>query len=339
VTHWERVGAGANRAISSATGRSWGRRAKWLLSATTALVCAACAPTAAQRPAQAPVARERDPLLTAAASPRKPETLVAQVELLGLPVGRLSTTTCRAPSGFAQHSEVTPHALVRALQAGGGSATTLLPATADGLHVSDYHFDEGSVQRNYQVEYAAGSYRWQFEQAGKVLQGQFAVPEAARAQDLHSALALLRAWRPTQGEQGHFYTVMGRKLWRVEVHAMGPEMVRLGSSSRLARRIDGQAHALWKMPAGQQTRRFSLWLSDDPERVPLRLAADAVGGQLVLELAQWSQTAEECADTAQLVAFAARPNQPADTPVGPLLAKLRSRFLVRGERASFAGKN
>jgi hypothetical protein len=268
------------------------------------LLVAACGQAAATAPAL-PRGSETTQLLDGTAiDTGNQESFFADVALLGLPLASMRSRACpRTTLNPAfQHTEVTPVALVRAFQRSGGHATTELPTAASPTHSSDYLFEEGAIERHYQVTHEAGGYSWLYEQGGKVLRGEFQVPEGAHPQDLHSALGLLRTWRGARGDRGHFYVVMGRRLWRVEVESKGVEMLPGNQGARLTRRIDGEATALWNAPAGQGKRRFGIWFSADKSRVPLRLAADAALGPLTLELTDWSEENKPCAESPTLAA-------------------------------------
>jgi len=109
------------------------------------------------------------------------------------------------------------------------------------------------------------------------------VPEGAEVHDLQSAMLRLRAWRPKLGETAYLYVVLGRRPWRVDVTSRGPEMVKVGEDPRLSYRIDGVAVRLWQ-PEKATPKRFSLWLSEERERVPLRMVADASFGEVTMML-------------------------------------------------------
>ncbi len=231
--------------------------------------------------------------LIAAAPPRdpaQPELLRAEVELFGLPLGSLESSYCPHQDGVTVSTQVQPAALVNALHRSGGQARTELSPVGPSL--SEYFIEDGSLLRHYRVQHHSGAFEYLYDNGGPAQRtGLESVPEGAPAHDLHSSLALLRAWRPRLDEVGYFYVVLGRRLWRVDVRHVGPEMIRAQGTPQLAQRLDGVSVRLWQ-PEKAEPRRFSLWLSADDARVPLRMVADASFGQVTLGL-----TAREPAST------------------------------------------
>jgi hypothetical protein len=107
-------------------------------------------------------------------------------------------------------------------------------------------------------------------------------------------MVLLRAWRPRLNETAYFHVVLGRRLWRVDVVSAGPQVIKTNGVARLTHRIDGAGARLWR-PSDVEPRRFSLWLSEDPERVPLRMVADASFGEVTMTLTEREVGRSRCA--------------------------------------------
>jgi hypothetical protein len=221
------------------------------------------------------------------------ESLVARVEVLGLVLGTLESSVCTARGTTTIETHLAPIPLVSALHRSGGEArtvfdTSLLP------RLSEYHIQDGGLLRHYQVQYRPGAFEYVYDNGGVAHNsGRGSVPEGAAAQDLHSAMLLLRSWRPRLGELGYFYVVIGRRLWRVDVEFAGPEMLTAQGRPQLSQRIDGVSVRLWQSEESKP-RRFSLWLSEDPDRIPLRLVADSGFGEVKLELTTHSQSDGGC---------------------------------------------
>jgi hypothetical protein len=208
--------------------------------------------------------------------------LRAEVELFGLPLGRLESSYCPHADGVTVRTHVEPAALVNALHRSGGDARTELSPMGPSL--SEYFIQDGGLLRHYRIEHRPGSFDYLYDNGGDAHRtGQGGVPEGAHPHDLHSALALLRSWRPRLNESGYFFVVLGRRLWRVEVRHVGPEMIHAQGTPQLTQRLDGVSVRLWQ-PEAVEPRRFSLWLSADAARVPLRMVADASFGQVTLAL-------------------------------------------------------
>jgi len=253
---------------------------------TLALVCAAtaCAHDARLEAPRTDAHAELISLPPAARIPAQAERLQADVVLFGLPLGHLESSLCPGGDSTTIETHVEPAALVNALHRSGGDARTELAPLSPFPRWSDYNIQDGDLLRHYRVDHREGGFDYLYDNGGEATRtGQGSVPEGAFPHDLQSALVLLRAWRPRLGEVGYFYVVLGRRLWRTEVTYAGPQVLKTESVPRLTQRLDGVSVRLWQ-PSGVEPRRFSLWLTEDPERLPLRMVADASFGQVTLTL-------------------------------------------------------
>jgi hypothetical protein len=212
-------------------------------------------------------------------------------------------------------TQVEPAALVKAIRSTGGKAKTeLSPGVVPAS--SEYTFLDGDLVRHYRVDYRPGSYAYVYDNGGVARRtGTQPIPEGAEPHDMHSSMLLLRAWRPRLEETAYFYVVLGRRPWRVDVTARGPEVIRLGDDPRLSHRIDGVAV---RLDEGAQTpaKRFSLWLSEDAARVPLRMVADASFGAVTMTLTGHDAGEGECASPA-VAERASRPRAPRPSSRAP----------------------
>jgi hypothetical protein len=223
------------------------------------------------------------------------EVLHAQVELLGLRLGTLETASCPARGQLPAtvETQITGASLVNLIRKVGGDAKTELSGSR-APRWSEYNFREGDILRHYRVEYQPGRYDYLYDNGGEASRtGQGDVPEGASPHDLHSAVLLLRGWRPRLGERAHFYVVAGRRLWRVDVRSAGPQVIETQGSARLTYRIDGKGVRLWE-EADTSPRQFSLWLSDDVDRVPVRMQADSKLGAITMTLTEREQSSASC---------------------------------------------
>jgi hypothetical protein len=202
-------------------------------------------------------------------------------------------------------TRVKPSSLVKLVRRTGGSARTELAPESQAARTSEYEMNEGDLVRHYELEHHPGGFEYSYDNGGAARRnGRGTVPEGADPHDLQSAMLLLRSWRPRLGEEAHFYVVLGRRLWRVDVAAKGPEMIAPDGVPRLSHRIDGVAVRLWHS-AEVQPRHFSLWLSDEPARVPLRMVADASFGHVTMTLTSRSAPAGACSEPPATSAAAA----------------------------------
>ncbi len=110
------------------------------------------------------------------------------------------------------------------------------------------------------------------------------LPEGQPANDAHSGLGLLRS-RAAELVAGRLHMVFTRRLWRVDVDAATREPVRIDAGSYEAIRLDGTARRLsTKLKPRKQVRSWSLWLSDNSRRLPLKARVESRKGIVELEL-------------------------------------------------------
>lgn len=110
--------------------------------------------------------------------------------------------------------------------------------------------------------------------------------------DTHSAMAQIRGWRPAPGTTRTVFVVGGRRLWRVDVRYVGVETIGSTVGNRRAIHFDGASyHARPNMGVESQTpsRTFSVWLSDDADRVPLKMVAHTELGDVTMDLTEYSR--------------------------------------------------
>jgi hypothetical protein len=110
--------------------------------------------------------------------------------------------------------------------------------------------------------------------------------------DAHSAMALLRGWKATPGTTRSVYVAGGRRLWRVDVKYAGATTIGSALGNRRAIRYDGasyRARANMTLESEKPARTFSVWLSDDADRVPLRVSAATELGDVVIELTEYTR--------------------------------------------------
>jgi uncharacterized cupredoxin-like copper-binding protein len=113
---------------------------------------------------------------------------------------------------------------------------------------------------------------------------------ATVAHDTHSAMASLRGWDPAPGATKTMYVMGGKRIWKAELTFHGRDTIGTQLGNRAAVRIDGsawRAHNDLSVDAGKPAREFSVWLSDDADRVPLEVIAKTELGDLVIELTDY----------------------------------------------------
>jgi hypothetical protein len=110
------------------------------------------------------------------------------------------------------------------------------------------------------------------------------------AHDTHSAMAAMRGWDPVPGTKKTLWVMGGKRIWKSELVFGGRETIGTALGNRAAVRVDGfawRAHADLTIDTDKPRREFSVWLSDDADRVPLRVIAKTELGDVVIDLTDY----------------------------------------------------
>jgi hypothetical protein len=110
--------------------------------------------------------------------------------------------------------------------------------------------------------------------------------------DTHSAMAQVRGWRPAVGTVRSVYVVGGRRLWRVDVTYLGGETLGTALGNRRAIKYEGasfRSRPNFTVEGEKPTRTFTVWLSDDADRVPLKVVANTELGDVTVELTDYAR--------------------------------------------------
>ena len=110
--------------------------------------------------------------------------------------------------------------------------------------------------------------------------------------DSHSAMAQLRGWHATPGATKQVYVVGGRRLWRVDMKLVGIETIGSQVGNRRAVHMSGSAYRAkpnLALEGGKATRTFDVWVSDDADRVPLKMSAHTELGDVEMELTDYNR--------------------------------------------------
>jgi hypothetical protein len=112
------------------------------------------------------------------------------------------------------------------------------------------------------------------------------------AYDAHAAMAQLRGWHGAPGAKRTVYVVGGKRLWRVDVSIVGVESIGSAMGNRRAMHLDGvafRARPNLTLESQTATRTFSVWLTDDADRAPLKLVAKTELGEVAMDLTEYSR--------------------------------------------------
>lgn len=114
----------------------------------------------------------------------------------------------------------------------------------------------------------------------------------AAVYDAHAAMAQLRGWRAEPSAARSVYVIGGRRLWRIELTYDGEDTIGSPSGNRRAHKFTGSSFRVRRdltSEPGRPSRTFSVWLSADADRVPLRLAANTELGDIIIELTEYNR--------------------------------------------------
>jgi hypothetical protein len=109
--------------------------------------------------------------------------------------------------------------------------------------------------------------------------------------DFNSFLMVLRAWDPPPGTRVVAEVMRSRFVWHVEMTARGKEKLTTALGTLPARRLDGHTYKLDRKGGrspGSDERDFSIWISDDDGRVPLKVGAKTDYGEITLSITDYS---------------------------------------------------
>jgi hypothetical protein len=234
------------------------------------ILVAACGGARAPAIANVPGA-DPPPHTTTAGGLHPGEVLTYALTTAGLDVGEVAIA-CGEPGQVGGH-----HAVIVATR---GSATGLLSmvkymrafgeSTVDldsGLPIAVAgDVDWGGIAFHTQGRFDGPTGEMDWYQNDRMVEQR-----SMRASDgnLHSAVsaaAAVRAWDAAPGDRVRLSVAGAFRLWRTDLHFVGPETLHSSRGTDAAVRIDGAAEL-----DGGVTVTISIWLTDDSDRVPLRL--------------------------------------------------------------------
>ncbi|MBL4632549.1 MAG: DUF3108 domain-containing protein [Kofleriaceae bacterium] len=118
------------------------------------------------------------------------------------------------------------------------------------------------------------------------------LPKNANVFDIHAILGVLRAWNSDEGDETHFFLLSGRRLWRSSLRVGVRETIKTRMGRYPVIRIDGVAQRVSRGLADikkMKPRNFSVWLSDDADRLPLLIMATTEYGDLRVEMTEYTR--------------------------------------------------
>jgi hypothetical protein len=122
---------------------------------------------------------------------------------------------------------------------------------------------------------------------------------AGGVHDPMSSLLVIRGWDAGEGSRGVFFTLGGTRLWRTELTVRGRETVASVVGERPCLRIDGVSTRMMstaREDRKQKPRTFTVWLTDDAERIPVRIAAHTEYGDIMVDLTSYDAPVRPAVD-------------------------------------------
>jgi hypothetical protein len=111
--------------------------------------------------------------------------------------------------------------------------------------------------------------------------------------DAHSAMAAMRIWPAELGTARTLWVLGGRRIWKADIRVVGRAILGTALGNQAALRFDGtstRARPDLTMEPGRPPRTFSVWVSDDADRVPLRIVAHTELGDVTIDLVAYQRT-------------------------------------------------
>lgn len=269
------------------------------------LMLAACSGHSAKpaTPAQPPVALARLPDGAPLVTPGEHMTyklslMGAELATFELGVGETTTVAGKPAIVVQTHAKV--------------SGIGELAASAAGIHVDDTFTSwvdvaTGRPLRWYCDEYATKSTDRERTEAKLAERSGDSVPiefhvndDAAKSEpqkvsmpdtwDYNSFLIALRSWEGAPGSTVSAEVMRSRYLWHVDMKIHGKDNLHTALGDFPALRLDGHTHRLdrnGQASTGNDERDFSIWISDDDGRVPLRVVAKTDYGDVEMEIVDY----------------------------------------------------
>lgn len=110
--------------------------------------------------------------------------------------------------------------------------------------------------------------------------------------EAHAAMGLVRTWRPAIGATRELFVLGGKRVWRVDLQYRGNETLGTPAGNRPVVVFTGKAYhgrGNLTVESERPARTFTVYLSDDADRVPLRVVGQTELGDVVMELTDYSR--------------------------------------------------
>jgi hypothetical protein len=105
--------------------------------------------------------------------------------------------------------------------------------------------------------------------------------------ELLGVLLVLRSWDDKVGASRTFEAVRSSYVWRMQATVVGRESIATELGELPTVKFDAVSRRLMRdgsIDQGTESRKFSVWISDDADRVPLRMVAETDYGDIKIEI-------------------------------------------------------
>lgn len=226
------------------------------------------------------------------------EQMSFEVRLAGVPVGEAVLAVgdlglVEGRRAVTVRSKLSTIGAVRLVRPVDDESTTVLDAASGAPLSLETHVLLGGQETFTRARFEQGKAVVEVRRAKDVAASPYTVQFGdAPAHDAHSAMAELRLWRAAPGTKRTMWAVGGRRLWRVDLTYVGTESLGTALGNRRATRLDGigyRARPDRSLDEQRPPRRFSVWFSDDADRVPLRIGAITELGDVRIDLSDYAR--------------------------------------------------
>lgn len=226
------------------------------------------------------------------------ETMAFEVELAGVLVGEAQLAVGEIGASAGRRAIVVKS---RAATAGAAAlvkkvvdeATTVIDANTGAAISVETNVEMGDkktvASATFQPAFAEVKFQRETDKAPNVFRVE---TRGNQLHDAHSAMAQLRGWKATPGTVRTVHVIGGRRVWRVDVKYVGEETIGTTEGNRRAVVFEGvsfRARRDLQAETTKPSRKFRVWLSDDADRVPLKVVASTELGEVVMQLTEYAR--------------------------------------------------
>lgn len=171
-------------------------------------------------------------------------------------------------------------------------ATTVIDMTSGRPIALDTLVEVGKSKTTASARFTATAAEITYMRSGQAPQHLKLAFGTVAVHDAHSAMAQVRGWRAAPGTVRSVFVIGGRRVWRVDVTYVGEDTIGTAGGNRRAVRFTGESYRATRnltVDPGRPSRTFTVWLTDDADRVPLKVTAQTELGEIAMELTEYNR--------------------------------------------------